>query len=155
MQETQSPPMSSLPLDQPFRYDGPIGSHGREAGFLFHSSIEATPIPGTPDSQSLRWRLISGSFCVCSFCAPHGFPPTLTSSSGARLQPQSTFGFPFFSSVVHDRLMHLFCPDRRSCGLIPWFFGTPLIFPLTVVVLLWTSFSLRLLCQPQSLSTWV
>ena len=55
VQETQSPPMSSLPMDQPFRYDGPIGSHGREAGFLFHSSIVATPIPGTPDSQSLRW----------------------------------------------------------------------------------------------------
>ena len=43
VQETQSPPMSSLPVDQPFRYDGPIGSHGREAGFLFHSSIVATP----------------------------------------------------------------------------------------------------------------
>ena len=71
VQETQSPHMSSLPVDQPFRYDGPVGSHGREAGFLFHSSIMATPIPGTPDSQSLRWRLISGSLCVCSFYAPH------------------------------------------------------------------------------------
>ena len=27
VKETQSPPMSSLPVDQPFRYDGPIGSH--------------------------------------------------------------------------------------------------------------------------------
>ena len=78
VQETQSPPMSSLPMDQPFRYDGPIGSHGREAGFLFHSSIVATPIPGTPDSQSLRWRLISGSLCVCSFYAPHAGIPSDT-----------------------------------------------------------------------------
>ena len=78
VQETQSPPMSSLPVDQPFRYDGPIGSHGREAGFLLHSSIVATPIPGTPDSQSLRWRLISGSLCVCSFYAPHAGIPSDT-----------------------------------------------------------------------------
>ena len=98
-------------------------------------------------------------------------PLTLASSSGARLQPQSivsrsstqalrfflqgtpTFGSPFSSSVVHDRLM-LFCLlCRRSCSLIPWFFGTPLIFLPTVVVLLWTSFFLRLLSQPASLST--
>ena len=50
----------------------------REAGFLFHSSIVATPIPGTPDSQSLRWRLISGSLCVCSFYAPHAGIPSDT-----------------------------------------------------------------------------
>ena len=50
--------------------------------------------------------------------------------------------------------MHLFCPlYRRSCSLIPWYFGTDLIFLPTVVVLLWTSFSLRLLSQPASLST--
>ena len=70
-------------------------------------------------------------------------PLTHASSSGARLQPQSivsrsstqaprffsrwtlTFGSPFSSSVVHDRLMHLFrllC--RRSCSLTPWCFGT-------------------------------
>ena len=78
VQETQSLPMSSLPVDQPFRYDGPVGSHGREAGFLFHSSIVATPIPGTPDSQSLRWRFISGSLCVCSFYAPHAGIPSDT-----------------------------------------------------------------------------
>ena len=68
VQETQSPLMSSLPIDQPFRYDDPIGSHGREAGFLL---LVASPVPGTPDSQSLRWGLISGSLCVCSFYLPH------------------------------------------------------------------------------------
>ena len=100
------------------------------------------------------------------------FHLTLASSSGACSQPQSiasrsstqalrfflqgtpTFGSPFSSSVVHDRLMHLFClMCRRSCSLIPWFFGTLLIFLPTVVVLLWTSVSLRLLSQPASLST--
>ena len=75
VQETQSPLMSSLPVSQPFRCDGPVGSHGREAGFLLHCSIVASPIPGTPDSQSLRWRLVSGSLCVCSFCAPHAGIP--------------------------------------------------------------------------------
>ena len=72
VQETQPPLMRSLPVDQPFRYDGPIGSHGREAEFLMlHTSIVASPVPGTPDSQSLRWRLVSGSLCACSFYAPH------------------------------------------------------------------------------------
>ena len=62
-----------------------------------------------------------------------------------------TFGSPFSSSVVHERVMHLFCPMyRRSCSLIPWCFGTILIFLPTVVVLLWTSFSLRLLSQAAS-----
>ena len=100
------------------------------------------------------------------------FPPTLASSSGARSQPQSiasrsstqahrfflrgtpTFGSPFSSSVAHDRLMHLFFPlYRRSFSLIPWCFGTPLIVQPTVVVLLWTSFSLRPFSQLASRST--
>ena len=74
VQETQSPLMSSLPMDQPFAVS--VGSHGREAGSLFHSSIVASP---TPDSQSLRWRLISArSLCVCSFYAPHAGIPSDT-----------------------------------------------------------------------------
>ena len=49
VQKTQSPPMSSPPVDQPSRYDGLVGSHGREAGFLFHSSIMASdPYPWDP-----------------------------------------------------------------------------------------------------------
>ena len=100
------------------------------------------------------------------------FPLTLASNSGARSQPQSiasssstqaprfflrgtpTFGSPFSSSVAHDRLMHLFFPlHRRSYSLIPWCFGTLLIVLPTVVVLLWTSFTLRPLSQLASLST--
>ena len=34
---------------------------------MLHSSIVASPIPGTP-----RWRLVSGSLCACSLCVPHG-----------------------------------------------------------------------------------
>ena len=45
-----------LPTDQPFRYDGTVGSYGREAGFLFHSSIHSSPIPGIADLL----RLVSG-----------------------------------------------------------------------------------------------
>ena len=64
MQEIQSPPMSSLPLDQPFRYDGPIGSHGPEAGFLFHSSIVETPVLGTLDSVSSLAPHLRLSLCL-------------------------------------------------------------------------------------------
>ena len=60
-----------FPLTRLSRYDGPLGSNGREAGFLFHSSIDASCIPGVEDSQSLRWRLVAGAICVCSFHAPH------------------------------------------------------------------------------------
>ena len=129
VQETQSPLMSSLPVDQPFRYDGPVGSHGREAGFFFHSSIVASPVPGTPDSQSLRWRLISGSPCVCSFYAPHAGIPSdtliqfwRTLAASVHRVSQLHFGTTlllawglqhlvllFSSSVVLDKLMHLFC----------------------------------------------
>ena len=132
------------------------------------------PLSLGPLTLSLFVGASSQALCVSAHSTRHmlGFPPTLASSSGAHSQPQSTasrsstqafhfflqgtptFGFLFSNSVVHDRLTHLFCPlCRRSCSLIPWFFGTSLIFPPTVVVLLWTSFSLRLPCQPPSLST--
>ena len=71
VQETQAQSLGTLPVDQSFRYDGPLGNYGREAGFLFHSSIDASCIPGVEDSQSLRWRLVAGAICVCSFYALH------------------------------------------------------------------------------------
>ena len=87
-------------------YDGPIASHGRWA-------------------QSLRWRLISGSFCVCS--STHVEIP---SDSGATASVHRVSQL-HSGSVVHDRVMHLFCLlCKRSCGLIPWFFGAPLHFPV-------------------------
>ena len=69
------------------------------------TSIEATPIPGTPDSQSLRWRFISGSFYVCSFCAPHAGIPSDT------------------------RIQFWFGRSRQADAPLPWFFGTPPVLP--------------------------
>ena len=60
VQETQSPLMGGL-----------VGSYGREAGFLLHSSIVAPPIPGTPDLQSLRCRFCLRLSLCLPFCAPH------------------------------------------------------------------------------------
>ena len=173
VQETQSPLMSSLPVDHPFRYDGLVGSHGREAGFLLHSSIVTLPIPGAHSSFA---GVSSRALFVPAHFMRHmlALPLTHASSSGARLQPQSivcrrstqssrfcsrgtlTFASTISSSVVHDRLMHLFGPlCRRSCSLIPWCFATLPIFQPIVVVPLWTSFSRRLLSQAASLSTLV
>ena len=175
VRETQSPLMSSLPVDQLFRYDGPVGSHGREAGFLLHSSFVASPCPLGPLTYSPFAGVSSRALFVSARFMRHmlALPLTHASSSDAHLQPQSivsrsstqasrscsrgtpTFGSPSSSSVVHDFLMHLFCPlCRRSCSLIPWCFGT-LPNPLTVLVPLWTSFSLRLFSQVASLSTLV
>ena len=40
--------------------------------FTVHSSIVASPIPGSPVLQSLRWRLVSGSLSVSAHSnAPH------------------------------------------------------------------------------------
>ena len=59
-------------MDQPFQYDGPVGSYGRPTGFLaplFHCCV---PYPSELLICSLFvWRLISGSLYVCSFHAPH------------------------------------------------------------------------------------
>ena len=71
VQETCTPQFPCLPDDQPFRYDGPENSHGREAGFLIHQNVPATRVPGLVDSLRIRWRLVSGSVCVCSYYAPH------------------------------------------------------------------------------------
>ena len=63
--------MGTRPIDQPFRYDGPVANYGRESGFLVHSSIHSFPIPKIADLQSLRWRPVSNVICVCSFFAAH------------------------------------------------------------------------------------
>ena len=66
----------------------------------------ASPIPGTSDSQSLRWRLISGSLCVCSFCAPR------SRQADAPL-------FPIVQEILQSHsLVFLNLPDRPAhrCG---------------------------------------
>ena len=116
-----------------FSVYSPVGSHGHEADFLFHSSIVAIPIPGPLDSQSLRWHLISGSVSVHSTLhmdyLRHSHPvlaharslspscSQLHSGAPLLLAGTPTSGFPFSSSVVHDRLMHLFCPLCRNLAV--------------------------------------
>ena len=49
----------------------PSGSRGRDAGFLIHEGVSCTPIRGVTDSVSVRWRVVQGKVCICSFYAPH------------------------------------------------------------------------------------
>ena len=169
VQETQSHPMSLSSRGQPFRCDGPVGSHWREAVFFYPTLPLWRPLSLGPLTHSPIVGVSSRALFVSfHFYAPHALalPLTHASSSGARLQPQSIVsrsshtGIPLLlagdssGSVVHDRPMHLFCPlCRRSCSLIPWYFGTLLISLLTVVVPFWTSFSQHLLFLAASLST--
>ena len=106
--------------------DGPVSIHGREAGFLFHSSEVASPIPETPDSQSLRWRR---ALIVCSFYAPH-------------------VGIASDTRIEFLRTLAASSPSCLAVPLEPSQQSQPI-----VVVPLWTSFSLRLLSQVASLST--
>ena len=72
IQETHAPDFAGLPDDQPYRYDGSSSVGGSEAGFLFHESVTTATIPGLPDAQRIRWRLVGGLLCVCSYYALHG-----------------------------------------------------------------------------------
>jgi hypothetical protein len=55
VQEAHAPAEPSLPTDQPYVYDGPAGTHGRDAGFLaLGSLIDAglwSTIPNVPDRR--------------------------------------------------------------------------------------------------------
>ena len=53
------------------------------AGFLIHEGVSCTPIRGVTDSVSVRWRVIQGKVCICSFYAPHaGFLRVIVSLIG-------------------------------------------------------------------------
>ena len=80
LQEGHAPAMPSLPADQPYIYDGPLSTNGRDAGFLtLGSLVDAgfwSPIPDVPDSRDFSWRLLShgpglAPTAVCSIYAPH------------------------------------------------------------------------------------
>ena len=74
IQETNASDFTTLPVDQPYKYDGPCGSRGREAAFLIREGVVSTPIPGVQDSVSMRWRIFGESVCVCLLIL---CPPTL------------------------------------------------------------------------------
>ena len=81
LQEVRAPSMPTLPNDQPFIYDGPEGTYGRDAAFILHqdrvhSTGACSPIPGIPDESDLRWRLLvhgqgANPTAIASFWAPH------------------------------------------------------------------------------------
>ena len=79
---------------------------------MLHSSIMASPVPGTPDSQSLRWRLVSGSLCVCSFDAPHA-----GIASDTRIQFWRTLA----ASVHRISQLHTSIPLLLAGGSNIWF----------------------------------
>ena len=80
VQEVHAPDEPQLPTGQPFVYDGPTGSNGRDAGFLVLNTIvdsgRWSSIPDVPDSRDVSWRLLSHGpglepTAVCSIYAPH------------------------------------------------------------------------------------
>ena len=75
VQEVHAGDFPSLPPNQPFVYDGPVGSRGREAGFLVRSGVTCMTLPGVEDVLSMRWRVVEDAVCICSFYAPHAGLP--------------------------------------------------------------------------------
>ena len=75
IQEVQAGEFPSLPADQLFHYDGPEGTFGREAAFLVRDGVRSVPVSGADDTTSVRWRVFGGSWCICSFYAPHAGVP--------------------------------------------------------------------------------
>ena len=71
IQEVQAGEFPSLPVDQPYHYDGPVGTRGREAAFLVRRGVRGVPVTGVDDTTSVRWWVFGGSWCICSFYAPH------------------------------------------------------------------------------------
>ena len=127
-------PRNTVPFDgnsthrPAFPLRRPVGSHGRETGFLFHSSILSSPIPGVADLQSLRWRLVSGVICVCSFYALCRCPCGVLAHIGRFCTSCLTHpsrvtnvaclgtpmcGFPFSSLVGRDKLIPPLFPSLR------------------------------------------
>ena len=75
LQEVHAGDFPSLPPNQPFVYDGLVGSCGREAGFLVRSGVTCLTLPGVEDVLSMRWRVVENAVCICSFHAPHAGLP--------------------------------------------------------------------------------
>ena len=71
IQEVQAGGFPSLPVDQPYHNDGPVGTRGREAAFLVSSGVSGAPVPSVEDTTPVRRRVFDRSWCTCSFYAPH------------------------------------------------------------------------------------
>ena len=78
LQETNTQSNPSLPDDQPFHYEGPADTHGREAAFLIRNdrAILCNLIPNITPHVDICWRVVDhGSTCpataIASYYAPH------------------------------------------------------------------------------------
>ena len=69
LQEVHAGDFPTLLANQPYVYDGPSGSRGRDAGFLIHEGVSCTPIRGVTDSVSVRWRVIQVKVSFSRFMA--------------------------------------------------------------------------------------
>ena len=138
-----------LPSDQPYTYDGPVGSGGRKAAFLVRAGVCGSPVPGVADSTSVRWRVFNNAWCICTYYAPHAGLPQETRVSFWR-----DFAFQWSSREM------LMCgilistsldPDRAMCQsslfwicswlLTDWSCAIPLIEQPTSRVLDWIASS--------------
>ena len=68
IQEVFAGDFPRLPVNQPYSYDGPSESRGREAGFPVHSGVSSVEVPGVPDSLSVWFRIFAGVVCVLILC---------------------------------------------------------------------------------------
>ena len=78
LQEPFCPADIHLPDDQPYFFDGPCNTRGRDVGFLCHeeSAHCISPIPAIHDQTNIQWRLLSlkdesSSIALATFYAPH------------------------------------------------------------------------------------
>ena len=75
VQEVRVGDFLSLPPNQPFVYDGPVGCRGREAGLLVRGGVTRLTLPGVEDVLLMRWRVFENSVCICTFYARHAGLP--------------------------------------------------------------------------------
>ena len=100
----KSPPRNSLPVDQPFRYDGPIGAKWVSCSTL---PLRRTPIPGIPDSQSLRASSQALSVSAHSTLHMFGIP------SNTRIQFWRTLATVHRVSQLHSSIPLLLAGDSN------------------------------------------
>ena len=93
VQETHAPSLGTLPVDQSFRYEVLVP--------LFYRRF-----------LHLRWRLVAGAICVCSFYAPH---------VGIALDVRVAFWRNLAATVQHVSQVHSHCPLLLAGDSNIWF----------------------------------
>ena len=119
---------TTLPMDQPFVYEGLVGSGGREAGFFFVLRLLACPSVEwtTPSVSDGDHSTIRGAYA--SYYAPHArLPQELRENFRRDLfvtarHVQDTTGLPFITRDVNTWHRHFTLSLSRSCdaSIIPF-----------------------------------